>query len=66
MTTEKIGNVWYTEGAEYGVRQTHSGYAVTRGDGSYAEFTDRDEAEDAAERLARGEAADKEYEWHDA
>ncbi len=62
----KIGEVWYTEDAEYGVRRTHSGYAVVRGDGSYAVFASSEQAEEAAEALARGDKDDAEYDWHDA
>ena len=62
----KIGNVWYTDDAEYAVRETSSGTAVVRGDGSYAEFIDSGEAEVAAELLANGEKDDSDYEWQDA
>lgn len=62
---KKIGNVWYTDDAEYAVRHTASGAAVVRGDGSYAEFLSIDDAEEAAEALANGESDDSEYEWVD-
>ena len=58
-----IGNVWYTEDAEYGVRDTASGSSVVRGDGSVAEFLSREEAEEAAEMLAKGERNDSDYVW---
>lgn len=60
---KKVGNTWFTEDSEYGVRDTSSGACVTRGDGSYADFLDREEAEEAAELLAKGEKNDSDYEW---
>ena len=62
---KKIGDVWYTDDAEYGVRQTASGWAVFRGDGCYAEFHGSDDAEEAAELLARGQKDDSDYLWND-
>lgn len=66
MQIERIGDTWYSADAEYTVRHTHSGYSVVRGDGSYAEFLGSDEAEEAAQRLAAGDASDDEYEWTDS
>ena len=65
MKIERHGDGWYTDDAEYVVRPTAGGHAVCRGDGSYAEFLDADEAMEAAELLARGEAQDSDYDWHD-
>lgn len=59
----KLSDVWYTDDAEYAVRGTVSGTAVYRGDGSYAEFLDADEADEAAELLAKGEKDDSDYVW---
>lgn len=61
-TDVEVSNVnldgYWTEG-------TASGYAVVRGDGSYAEFEYEWEAEEAAELLAKGEKDDSHYEWTD-
>lgn len=65
MTVHREGNGFFTEDAEYVVRHTHSGWAVYRGDGSYAEFLGEAEAMEAAQNLASGEASDKDYEWQD-
>ena len=62
---KKINNVWFTDDAEYAVRQTASGWAVYRGDGSYAEFVDRGDAEEAAEFLAKCFRNDSDFEWND-
>ena len=63
---KQIGNVWYTDDAEYAVRGTVSGSVVVRGDGSYAEFLDCEEAAEAAEMLAKGFRNDDDYVWVDA
>lgn len=68
MTTSiprKIGDTWYTDDAEYGVIGTASGWAVRRGDSSYAEFLDSADAYEAAELLAKGERDDADYLWRD-
>ncbi len=61
----RSGNTYYSgDGeSEYTVRHTHSGYAIVRGDGDYAEFASSDEAHDAAEALATGQAVDGDYYW---
>ena len=66
MSTQKTRTISMNERieqAEYGVRDTASGSAVVRGDGSYAEFLGSDEAEEAAELLASGAKVDSDYEW---
>lgn len=59
------GNGYYTDDAEYVVGDTASGYKVTRGDGSYAEFLDSEDAHEAAERLASGDAEHSDFLWHE-
>ncbi len=61
----KIGGGWYTDDAEYVVTRTASGWKVTRGDGSFAEFVDSADADEAAEMLAKGDKDDSDYEWLD-
>ena len=60
---ERHGDGFFTGDAEYVVDHTVSGWGVFRGDGSYAEFLDHDEAIEAAEALASDEKTDDEYEW---
>lgn len=60
---ERSGNGFYANDAEYVVGKTASGYKVTRGDGSYAEFLSEDEAMDAAASLANGDSEDSDFNW---
>lgn len=60
---ERFGNGFYTNDAEYVVGKTASGYKVTRGDGSYAEFLSEDEAVTAAAFLANGDLEDSDFDW---
>ena len=47
----------------YEVRQTSSGWAVVRIDGTYAEFMDPSEADEALEFLQSGDMTETDYEW---
>ena len=62
---KRIGDTYFTDDAEYAITNTASGSAVVRGDGSFAEFLSRDEAEEAAEMLANGDKDDNDYYWSD-
>jgi hypothetical protein len=42
---------------------THSGWAVRRDDGSYAEFLAESEAAEVAGLLTTGETSESDYEW---
>jgi len=50
---------------QYTVFDTHSGWAVRRADGCYAEFLDSSEAYEAAAHLNSGEGTEDEYDWSD-
>jgi hypothetical protein len=52
--------------ATYTLRDTTSGWAVERQDGSYAEFLCRANADECLAMLQSGEATDDDYEWQAA
>ena len=52
-----------TKQAEYRINHTNSGYAVIRADGMYAEFPDREDAEEAKKMLTTGRKTEKSYYW---
>lgn len=67
-TTSHLSNGWELYAAEktYTLRSTYSGHSVVREDGSYAEFLDADEANEAAKLLVAGEKAESDYYWQSA
>lgn len=66
MNAERIGDVWYTDDAEYGVSQTAPDtWVVRRGDGSWTECDSQESAEETAEELANGDLSDDDFVWND-
>lgn len=62
LSREDSDCIW-VEAVPYRMRDTTSGYAVIRADGSYAEFLSRGEASEAQMRLENGTADESDYDW---